>query len=186
MDKWVSHKIFSTDAVSCPFVAQKLKNSLEFRKTKYIDLQERITYRTKVYFTHFLNQRDYSGGMTFNHDKERLEIEVKVDRHTDQSRSTKNTKALSGGERSFATVCFIVSLWDAMEAPFRCLDEFDVFMVSFEFVFRPVQQLSITINVTPKWMSGDVRQCRPNWESLSAQRFKDLLPNCSDQCGQGF
>lgn len=49
---------------------------------------------------------------------------------TEKASATKNTQSLSGGERSFTTVCFIMSLWDAMEAPFRILDEFDVFMVS--------------------------------------------------------
>lgn len=46
-----------------------------------------------------------------------------------QSKS-KDMRALSGGERSFATVCFIMALWESMDAPFRALDEFDVFMVS--------------------------------------------------------
>ena len=55
--------------------------------------------------------------------------QVQVDASAAKS-SAKNQKALSGGERSFATVCFIMSLWDAIEAPFRVLDEFDVFMVS--------------------------------------------------------
>ncbi|XP_023933527.1 structural maintenance of chromosomes protein 6-like, partial [Lingula anatina] len=40
----------------------------------------------------------------------------------------KDMRALSGGERSFSTVCFILALWDAMESPFRCMDEFDVYM----------------------------------------------------------
>jgi hypothetical protein len=49
------------------------------------------------------------------------------------SEQNKDLKALSGGERSFSTVCFILSLWNAMESPFRFLDEFDVFMVMTNF-----------------------------------------------------
>ena len=59
-----------------------------------------------------------------------LYVQVKVDVHSGLSQSTKNMKTLSGGERSYTTVCFIMSLWDSIDAPFRCLDEFDVFMVS--------------------------------------------------------
>jgi len=103
--------------------------SLKLRQNKYHDLMERVSVRIKCYFSHFLNHRDYAGTIRFNHEKQRLEINVKTDRHTSHSKATKNPKALSGGERSFTTVCFIISLWEAIEAPFRCLDEFDVFMV---------------------------------------------------------
>jgi chromosome segregation ATPase len=40
-----------------------------------------------------------------------------------------------GGERSFSTLCFTLSLHGMTEAPFRAMDEFDVFMVSNHLTF---------------------------------------------------
>ena len=36
----------------------------------------------------------------------------------------KEAKALSGGEKSFSTICLLMTLWEAVGAPIRCLDEF--------------------------------------------------------------
>jgi len=36
--------------------------------------------------------------------------------------------SLSGGEKSYAQMALIMSLWEHMQPPFRCLDEWDVFL----------------------------------------------------------
>lgn len=103
----------------------KLDNIMKNRKMAYEVFRHSISMRVKTLFNMSLSIRHCRGDMTFNHKKETLDLQVV---QPGQSMASKDTRGLSGGERSFATVCFILALWDAMESPFRCLDEFDVFM----------------------------------------------------------
>ena len=41
-----------------------------------------------------------------------------------------NISQLSGGERSITTICLLLSLWQIVRSPIRCLDEYEVFMDS--------------------------------------------------------
>lgn len=96
------------------------------RSRSFAKFQRLLTLRARYFFEMLLSQRGYVGKMKINHEEETLFVQVNVENA--EGASTKDSKALSGGERSFSTICFIMALWDAMEAPFRCLDEFDVFM----------------------------------------------------------
>jgi len=75
-------------------------------------------------FATCLHQRRYSGGISFNHDMKILSMAIQPQ----ASRSQQNLQQLSGGERSFSTCCFILALWNSIDSPIRCMDEFDVFM----------------------------------------------------------
>ena len=48
--------------------------------------------------------------------------------NTDESTQTNDVKALSGGERSFATLSLLLAIGESLETPFRVMDEFDVFL----------------------------------------------------------
>ncbi|KAJ8033739.1 Structural maintenance of chromosomes protein 6 [Holothuria leucospilota] len=108
-------------------IIKRLESMLELRQQAFVQLRHFIALRTKHYFTLMLSQRKYNGKIKFLHKEEALLLEVQPTEGHKQSKS-KDMRALSGGERSFATVCFIMALWESMDAPFRALDEFDVFM----------------------------------------------------------
>ncbi|KFW88443.1 Structural maintenance of chromosomes protein 6, partial [Phalacrocorax carbo] len=85
-----------------------------------------LSLRCKLYFDHLLRIRACSGKIIFDHKNETLSITVQP--REENKSSLNDVRSLSGGERSFSTVCFILSLWSITESPFRCLDEFDVYM----------------------------------------------------------
>jgi structural maintenance of chromosomes protein 6 len=78
-------------------------------------------------FRYLLSERNFRGNVQINHEEKLLNLSVEPDL-TRKSDSGREAKTLSGGEKSFSTICLLLSIWEAMGSPIRCLDEFDVFM----------------------------------------------------------
>ena len=56
-------------------------------------------------------------------DEHKYSLSNKVQPDETQMSGGRQTKTLSGGEKSFSTICLLLALWDAMGTPVRCLDE---------------------------------------------------------------
>ncbi|KAH9936685.1 P-loop containing nucleoside triphosphate hydrolase protein [Fomitopsis serialis] len=83
----------------------------------------------RVYFQYHLSNRGYYGKVLFDHVAGTLQLKVQTDDQTlTQNSREKDPRSLSGGEKSFSTICLLLSLWESIGCPIRCLDEFDVFM----------------------------------------------------------
>ncbi|KAF7146871.1 hypothetical protein RHSIM_Rhsim03G0166000 [Rhododendron simsii] len=87
------------------------------------DLKRQLTWK----FNGHLKNKGISGLVKVNYAEEKLSIEVKMPQDA-SSNNVRDTRGLSGGERSFSTLCFALALHEMTEAPFRAMDEFDVFM----------------------------------------------------------
>ncbi|EEB07460.1 Smc5-6 complex SMC subunit Smc6 [Schizosaccharomyces japonicus yFS275] len=110
-----------------------LQETLRKRVERWTKFRKLITLRTKELFELYLNQRNFTGKLVIRHQDEFLEPRVypanrNIGFQSQSSRSQNTVQGLSGGEKSFATVCMLLSIWEAMSCPIRCLDEFDVFM----------------------------------------------------------
>lgn len=105
------------------FFTQSVSRRMElFNEKRQLGAQE-VSY----YFRGSLLTRGYDGILKFNFDEEQLELEVHPHRNESGDKRT-DAKTLSGGERSYSTVSFVLAMWRAVVMPFYFLDEFDVFM----------------------------------------------------------
>ncbi|KAI5149084.1 structural maintenance of chromosomes protein 6 [Enteropsectra breve] len=96
------------------------------RGAKRDEIKTKKTLEAMKSFEKYTSMRGYEGSLHFNHEEKRLDIKMKV--HNNEFSGSKDT--LSGGERSYASVCFLLSLWKTFQCPIKVLDEFDVFMDS--------------------------------------------------------
>jgi chromosome segregation ATPase len=108
-------------------LAQQLTRMAEARQEYYHKLRRNYAHRLSLYFMKYISQRGYSGGLSFEHDDAKLAIDVDVEAHQ-SAEARRSVHTLSGGERMFSTLSFLLSLWMTNESPFYALDEFDVFM----------------------------------------------------------
>lgn len=106
-----------------------LKNTLSQRLEKWRAFQRYISSNSRSNFMYLLSERDFRGRLILDHINHTLEVQVEPDK-TRKTETGRNTKTLSGGEKSFSSICLLLAIWEAMGSPLRCLDEFDVYMDS--------------------------------------------------------
>jgi len=115
------------DLQSIVAVNQGLKQTLALRLHRWRLFQRFISAQSRCNFQYLLSERGFRGKLLFDHQKKYLDLQVEPDK-TEKRASGRSTKTLSGGEKSFSSICLLLSIWEAMGSPLRCLDEFDVFM----------------------------------------------------------
>ncbi|KAF4973804.1 hypothetical protein FZEAL_9223 [Fusarium zealandicum] len=104
-----------------------LKRAIEHRLHLWRQFQRQISARIRIQFNYLLSERGFRGKIDLDHRARKVLIQIEPD-ETRKSSAGRNTKTLSGGEKSFSSICMLLSVWEAIGSPIRCLDEFDVFM----------------------------------------------------------
>ena len=120
-------------------IVDKMRKKLQQRLECFEELKVGTAHSVEEMFVHLSGMNGYLGEMKINHENETINIRVirrkGNDNETAQAemddirrKHDDNCANLSGGERSITTVCFLMSVWEQIQTPLRCMDEFDVFM----------------------------------------------------------
>lgn len=106
-------------------LAEALAAAYDARVMRWTDFRTHISNRAKGMFQHHLTQRGFTGKLKFNHSTCTLDILIQTEADAGSKKAKqKDTKSLSGGEKSFSTICLLLTMWESVGCPLRCLDEF--------------------------------------------------------------
>ncbi|KAJ4164127.1 hypothetical protein LMH87_005812 [Akanthomyces muscarius] len=104
-----------------------LKGAITQRLFLWRQFQRQISARIRIQFNYLLSERGFRGKIDLRHKERKVVLHIEPD-ETRKNSGGRDTKTLSGGEKSFSSICMLLSVWEAIGSPIRCLDEFDVFM----------------------------------------------------------
>ncbi|KAI6129762.1 hypothetical protein EDD16DRAFT_1689974 [Pisolithus croceorrhizus] len=110
------------DLRTCSALNNTIKKSLVLRLDRWHEFRRHIALRCKLVFQYHLSNRGYYGKVLFDHVNQTLQLKVQTDDQAATQGRDKDPRSLSGGEKSFSTICLLLSLWDSIGY------EFDVFM----------------------------------------------------------
>ncbi|KII83350.1 hypothetical protein PLICRDRAFT_47231 [Plicaturopsis crispa FD-325 SS-3] len=108
-------------------LTKALRASLVCRWARWTDFRAYCSMSCKIFFQYHLSARGYYGRIDMDHEEHTLKIKVQKDDQVGSQR-LHDPASLSGGEKSYSTICLLLALWETVRCPLRCLDEFDVCM----------------------------------------------------------
>ena len=116
----------------------KMKMDEKARKQSYKAHLESCSERVDRLFSKYLTLKGFTGDIDFEHPspknnlkRGRLNMRVNKDGNDLGDGSDVgggDVRQLSGGERSFTTLCLLLALGHVVDSPFRVMDEYDVFL----------------------------------------------------------
>ena len=101
-----------------------LDEDMKLRRAKFKDVRHNNCQLVRRHFARYLSRKGYTGDIDFEHDKGKLVMVVNLA----ENNQCEDVRQLSGGERSYTTLCLLLALGHVIESPFRIMDEYDVFM----------------------------------------------------------
>ncbi|EME30487.1 DNA repair protein SMC6 [Galdieria sulphuraria] len=112
-------------------VVKRISDNIANWRKSYSKMHKRVERTIQLYFALFMSHRGHKGELHIDRKRRTVSIKVSVASQRKSNGTyilTEDLKSLSGGERSYTTLSFMLALGEALQVPFRIFDEFDVFM----------------------------------------------------------
>uniref|UniRef100_A0A6T6BUD9 RecF/RecN/SMC N-terminal domain-containing protein n=1 Tax=Compsopogon caeruleus TaxID=31354 RepID=A0A6T6BUD9_9RHOD len=119
------------DMSSCKDFLLRVQHGNIARRKRWKLCRKLLQKNASDWFAHFMAKRRNEGSLNFDNDAGELSLSVKMAHHRNgngELELTTDLRSLSGGERSFTTLAFMLALGEIESLSLRIMDEFDVFM----------------------------------------------------------